>query len=46
MKNIHKAFDEFTEKLIEDHIAPCMAMSSNNNKDEVPHAKYFVDVFL
>ena len=46
MKKIHKAFDEFAEKIIDDHVAHRLAGGSNCLKDEEPHVKDFVDVLL
>eukprot|EP00253_Pinus_taeda_P018652 PITA_18652 len=46
MKKVHKTFDEFAEKIIDDHIAPRMATASNDQKEEAAHAKDFVDVLL
>eukprot|EP00253_Pinus_taeda_P034286 PITA_34286 len=44
MNKIHKAFDEFAEKIIDDHVGHRMAAS--HQKDEEPHVKDFVDVLL
>ena len=46
MNKIHKAFDEFAEKIIDDHVAHRLAGGSNCQKDEEPHVKDFVDVLL
>jgi cytochrome P450 len=42
MKKTHKTFDEFAEKIIDDHVAA----ASNHQKEEEPHVKDFVDVLL
>eukprot|EP00253_Pinus_taeda_P020753 PITA_20753 len=46
MKKIHKAFNEFTEKIIEDHVPHRIDSTSNHQKDEEPYVKDFVDVLL
>jgi len=46
MKKTHKTFDEFAEKIIDDHVAHRMAAASNGQKEEEPHVKDFVDVLL
>jgi hypothetical protein len=44
MKKIHQTFDEFAEKIIDDHVG--MATASNGQKEEEIHVKDFVDVLL
>jgi flavonoid 3'-monooxygenase len=39
MKKIHKTFDEFAEKIIDDHVAHRMATASNGQKEEEPMLK-------
>jgi hypothetical protein len=50
MKKIHKTFDEFAEKIIDDHVNAnhLMAAASNGQKraDAEPHVQDFVDVLL
>nr|ACN40653.1 unknown [Picea sitchensis] len=50
MKKIHKTFDEFAEKIIDDHVNVnhLMAAASNGQKraDAEPHVQDFVDVLL
>eukprot|EP00253_Pinus_taeda_P021278 PITA_21278 len=47
MKKMHNAFNAFAEKIIDDHVAHRMASStSNQQKEEEPYVKDFVDVLL
>jgi len=46
MKKAHQTFDEFAEKIIDDHVAHRMATASNGQKEEEIHVKDFVDVLL
>jgi len=47
MKKMHNAFNAFAEQILDDHVAHHMASStSNQQKEEAPYVKDFVDVML
>eukprot|EP00253_Pinus_taeda_P009132 PITA_09132 len=46
MKKIHKTFNTFADKMIDDHVAHRMATTSNHQEGEEPQVKDFVDVLL